>query len=103
MSSDYAEKTVPQKSKVCRDWIVLENHLTLEKMVFKLRHKLCRLMSHFYALDCDLALEKFQDAIIEEVDNYIPLKISKLSQQPNWINNSIQNLAAKNRAYSKIF
>ena len=99
--SDYVRKTVPLKNKVYRDWTVLENHLILEKMVFKIRDKLERLMSHFYALDCDLAFEKFQEAIIEEVDNYIPLKKSKPSQQPNWIDNSIKNLAAKNRAYSR--
>ena len=58
-------------------------------------------MSHFYALDCDLAFEKFQEAILEEVDNYIPLKKAKPSQQPNWIDNIIRNLAAKNRAYSR--
>ena len=52
-------------------------------------------MSHFYALDCDLAFQKFQEDIIEEVDNYIPLKKSKPSQQQNWIDNSIKNLAAK--------
>ena len=41
-------------------------------------------MSHFYGLDCDLLFEKFQEAIIEEVENYIPLKKkTKPSQQPN--------------------
>ena len=65
-----------------------------EKMVFKIRDRLGRLMSHFYAFDCDLAFEKFQEAIIEEVDNFIPLKKSKPSQQPNWIDISIKNLAA---------
>ena len=100
--SDYAEKTVPQKNKIYRDWAVLENNLTLEKMVFKLRDKLGRLMSQFYALNCDLAFEKFQEAIIE-VDNYIPLKKSKPSQQPNWIDNSIKNFATKKTAYSNFF
>ena len=38
-------------------------------------------MSLFYALGCDLAFQKFQEAIIEEVDNYIPLKKSKPCQQ----------------------
>ena len=39
-------------------------------------------MSYFYALDCDLTFEKFQEAIIEEVDNYIPLKkLNLLSNQ----------------------
>ena len=52
-------------------------------------------MSHFYALDCDLAFQKFQEAIIEEVDNYIPLKKSELSQQQNWINNSIKKISSK--------
>ena len=97
--SDYVRKTVPLKNKVYRDWTALENHLILEKMVFKIRDKLGRLMSHFYALNCDLAFEKFQEAIIEEVDNYIPLKKSKLSQQPNWIDNSIKNLVAKNSLF----
>ena len=50
--SDYVGKTVPLKNKFYRDWTVLENHLVLEKMVFKIRDKLGRLMSHFYALDC---------------------------------------------------
>ena len=70
--SDYVEKTVPPKNKVYRDWAVLENHLTSEKMVFTIRDKLGRLMSQFYALHCDLVIEKFQEAIIEEVDNYMP-------------------------------
>ena len=72
-------------------------------MVFKIRDKLGRLMSHFYALDCDLAFQKFQEAIIEEVDNYIPLKKSKPSQQQNWIDNSIKNLAAKSRGFCRPF
>ena len=72
--SDYVEKTVPLKNKVYRDWIIPENHLTLEKIVFKIRDKLGRLMSQYYAVDCDLAFEKFQEAIIEEVDKFIPLK-----------------------------
>ena len=72
-------------------------------MVFKLGDKLGRLISQFYALDCDLAFEKFQEAIIEEVDNYNPLKKSKPSRQQNWIDNSIKKLAAKNRVYSKFF
>ena len=72
-------------------------------MVFKIRHKLGGLMSHFYALDCDFAIEKFQEAIIEEVDNYIPLKKSKPSQQPNWIDNSIKNLAAKKQSLFQTF
>ena len=101
--SDYVEKTVPLKNKVYRDWTALENHLILEKMVFKIRDKLGRLMSHFFALDCDLAFEKFQEAIIEEVDNYIPLKKSKPSQQPNWIDNSIKNLAAKKQSLFQTF
>ena len=58
-------------------------------MVFKMRDKLGRLMWHFYALDCDLPFKKFQEAIIEEVDNYIRLKKSK-PQQQNWIDNNIK-------------
>ena len=38
--SDYVRKAVPQKNKVYRVWTVLENHLVLEKMVFKIRDKL---------------------------------------------------------------
>ena len=68
-------------------------------MDFKIRDKLGRLLSHFYALDCDLAFQKFQEAIIEEVDKYIPLKKSKPSQQQNWIDNSIKNLAAKKQSF----
>ena len=61
-------------------------------------------MSKFYGLDCDFAFEKFQETIIEEVDNYIPLKKSKHSQQLNWIDNSIKNLALKrNKAYFNFF
>ena len=97
--SDYVGKAVPQKNKFYRDWTVLENHLVLEKMVFQIRDKLGRLMSHFYALDCDPAFQKLQEAIIEEVDNYIPLKKSKPSQQQNWIDNSIKNLAAKKQSF----
>ena len=67
--SDYVGKTVPLKNRVYRDWTVLENHLILEKLLFKIGDKLGRLMSHFYALHCDLAFEKFQEVIIEEVDN----------------------------------
>ena len=99
--SDYVEKTVPPKIKVDRDWAVLENHITLEKMLFKLGVKLSRLLQ-FYALDCDLVFENFQEAIIEEVDNYMPLKKSKLSQQPNWIDNSM-NLAAKKHSLFQTF
>ena len=58
--SDYVGKAVPQKNKVYRDWTVLENHLVSEKIVFKIRDKLGRLMLHFYALDSDLAFQKFQ-------------------------------------------
>ena len=72
-------------------------------MVFEIRDQLGRLMSPFCAWDCCLAFEKFQEAIIEEVDNYIPLKKSKPSQQPNWIDISIKKLAAKNRADSRPF
>ena len=72
-------------------------------MVFKTRDKLGRLMSHFYALDCDLAFENFQEAIIEEVDNYISLKKSKPFQHPNWIENSIKNLAAKKESSFQTF
>ena len=73
-------------------------------MVLKIREKLGRRMSQFYGLDCDFAFEKFPEAIIEEVDNYIPLKKSKHSQQPNWIDNSIKNLAAKrNKDYFNFF
>ena len=68
-------------------------------MVFKIRNELSRPMSKFYALDCDLAFEKFQEAIIEEVDTFIPLKRSKASQQPNWIDNRITNLAAKETGF----
>ena len=103
MFSDYVGKPVQPKNKVYRDWTVLENHLVLEKMVFKIREKLGRLMSHFYALDYDLAFQKFQEAIIEEVDNYIPLKKSKPSQQQNWIHNSIKNLAAKKQSFFQTF
>ena len=60
-------------------------------------------MSHFYALDCDLAFENFQEAIIEEVDNYIPMKKSRPSQQPNWIENSIKNLATKKQSLFQTF
>ena len=101
--SDYVGKAVTQKNKVYSDWTVLENHLVLEKMVFKIRDKLGRLMSHFYAMDCDLAFQKFQEAIIEEVDNYIPLKKSKPSQQQNWIDNSIKNLEAKKQSFFQTF
>ena len=101
--SDYVEKTVPLRNNVYRDWTVLENHLISEKMVFKLRDKLGRLMSHFHALYCDLAFEKFHEAFIEEVDNYMPLKKPKPSQQPNWIDNSIRNLAAKKQSLFKTF
>ena len=103
MFSDYVEKTVPLKNKIYRDWTALENRLNLEKMVFKIRDKLGRLTSQFFALDCDLALEKFQEAIIEEVDNYIPLKKSRPFQQPNWIDNSIKNLAAKKQSLFQTF
>ena len=101
--SDYVRKAVPQKNKFYRDWTVLENHLILEKMVFKIRDKSGRLMLHFYALDCDLAFQKFQEAIIEEVDNYIPLKKSKPSRQQNWIDNSIKNIAAKKQSFFQTF
>ena len=53
-------------------------------------------------MDCDLALEKFQKAIIEEVNKYIPLKRSTNSKQPNWIDKIRKNLAAKNSGYTKI-
>ena len=46
VSSDYVEKAV------------LENPLNLEKLVFKIRDKLGRLMSQFYDLDCNLDFEK---------------------------------------------
>ena len=68
--SDFVEKTVPLKIEVHKDWAARENHLTLEKIVLKLRDKLGRLVPQFYALDCDLAFEKFQENITEEVDNY---------------------------------
>ena len=103
MFPDYVARTLPLKNKVYRDWTVLENHLILEKMVFKIRDKLGRRMSHFYALDCDLAFEKFQEAVIEEVDIFIPLKKSKPSEQPNWIDNIIKNLAAEKQSSFQTF
>ena len=72
-------------------------------MALKIRDKLGRLMSQFFALDCNLAFEKFQEAIIEKIDNNIPLKKSKPSQQSNWIDNSIKNLPAKNQSLFEIF
>ena len=35
-------------------------------------------MSQVFAIDCDFAFEKFKESIIEEVNNHIPLKRSKI-------------------------
>ena len=71
-------------------------------MVFKIRDKLGRLMSHFYALDCDHAFEKFQEASIEEVDNYIQMKKSRPSQQLNSLFLTSTNEAEKSLVIRKI-
>ena len=73
-----------------------------QKMIFKIKKILGKLISRYYATDCDLAFEKFEAAIIEEVNKYIPLKRSTNSKQPNWMENIIKNLAAKNSGYTKI-
>ena len=58
--SDYVEKTVPLKNKVYRNWTALENHLILEKMVFKIRDKLGRFMAHFLLWIVVLLLKSFK-------------------------------------------
>ena len=50
-----------------RNWAVLENNSVLEKLLFKLKHKLQWFLDNFCLLDCDSALEKLQQFIIDEV------------------------------------
>ena len=67
----------------------------LDKLVFKLKHKLQGFEDNFCLLDCDPSFEKFQQTIIEEMKLYVPEKKSKVLSHKSWIDNSINNLAAK--------
>ena len=72
-------------------------------MFLKEKNKLGKFMLHFYAVDCDLASEKTQEAVIEEVENYIPVK-----RQKTLINNLDCQIyrkisSEKNRSCSKFF
>ena len=66
-----------------------------------MKDKLGRLMTILYAMYCDCAFKTFHEAVIEEVNNYIPLKRPKDSKQPNWID-MINNLPAKKTLINNI-
>ena len=86
-----------------RHWAILENNFLLEKLVFKLKHKLQGFQDIFCLLDCDSSFEKFQQTIIDELKHFVPEKKSKALRHRSWIDNSIKNIAAKRQNYlSKI-
>ena len=78
-----------------RHWAILENNSVLEKLVFKLKHKLQGFQDDFCLLDCDSSFEIFRQTIINEIKHYLPEKKSKALRYRLWIDNSIKNLAAK--------
>ena len=80
-----------------RNWSVLGNNSLLEKLVFRMRHKLKCYKDNFCLLGCDSAFEKFQQTIIDETNYYVPEKKSETIRHQKWIDNSIIKLAAKNQ------
>ena len=84
-----------------RLWAILENNSVLEKLVFKLKHKLKGFQDNFCLLDCDPSFEKFQQTIIDEIKHYVPEKKSKALRHKSRIDNSIKNLAAKKENFIK--
>ena len=49
------KETGSKMQEYCRNWAVLENNSVLEKLVFKLKHKLKCFQDKFCLLDCDSA------------------------------------------------
>ena len=68
-----------------RHWAILENNSVLEKLVFKLKHKLQGFQDNFCLLDCDSSFEKFQQTIIDALNYYVPEKKSKALRHKSWI------------------
>ena len=84
-----------------RHWATLENNSVLEKIVFKLKHKLQEFQDIFCLSDCDSSFEKFQQTIIDEINYYVPEKKSKALRHKSWIDNSVKNLQQKSKNFIK--
>ena len=82
-----------------RHWAILENNSVLEKLVFKLKHKLQGFQDNLGLLDCDSSFEKFHETIFDELKHYVPEKKSKTLRHKSRIDNSIKNLAAKKQKF----
>ena len=80
-----------------RHWVILENNYVLEKLVFKMKHKLQGFQDTFCLLDCDSSFEKFQQTIIDEINHYVPERKSKALRHKSWIDNSNKNLVEKQK------
>ena len=52
-----------------RYWAILENNYVLEKLAFKLKHKLQGFQDNFCLLDCDSSFDKFQQTISDEINH----------------------------------
>ena len=89
------KETVLRKQQYYRHWAILENDFVLEKLVFKLKHKLQGFQDNFCLLDCDSSFESFQQTFVDEIKLYVPEKKSKALRHKSWIDNSIKNFAAK--------
>ena len=93
--AEETEETGSRKEQYYRHWAILEKNSVLEKLVFKLKHKLQGFQDNFCLLDCNSSFEKSQQTIIDEIKHYVPEKKSKALRHKSWIDNSIKNLAAK--------
>ena len=92
ITDHYTVQTGLKMQQYYRHWAILENNSVLEKLVFKLKHKI---HDNFCLLDCDSSFEKFQQTTIDEIKHYVPDKKSKALRHKSWIDNSIKNIAAK--------
>ena len=55
-----------------RNWAILDNNSVLEKLLFKLKHKLPSFQDNFRLLDFDSSFEIFQQTIIDEIKHFVP-------------------------------
>ena len=81
-----------------RNWAVLENNSVLQKLVFKLKHKL----QSFQETLSQTATQHLKNFILLMKKHYVPEKKSKILRHESWSHNSIKNLAAiKQKLYQR--
>ena len=92
-------ETVLKMQEYYRNWAAPENNSVLENLLFKLKHDLQCFQDNFCHLGRSSAFEKFKKTLIDEMKHYAPDKKLKALRHTKWIDNSIKNLATKNKKF----